>query len=400
MNENFSVGIHDLSFSTSHYVLKHTEFARKFDIDINKYHIGIGQEAMSVPAADEDIVTMAAAAAQPIVERHGAAGIRTILLATETAVDQSKAAGVYVHSLLGLPSSARVVELKQACYSATAALQFAAALVARDPAQRALVIAADIARYDVGSAAEATQGAAAAAMLVTSDPAILRLEPSSGVFAADIMDFWRPNYRSTGVVDGKASITAYLQALEGSWKDYDEQGGRPIDEFAAFLYHQPFTRMAFKAHQHLAHIADLEPSDEILDAVRSSTVYNRVIGNSYTASLYLGLASLLDHGGDLAGQPIALFSYGSGSVAEFFTATVTPGYRHHLRTAANRSVIERRTPIDYPSYLELHERTIPTDGGDHVIRADGSGPFRLAALSGHKRIYQARTKEMCSRAGR
>ncbi|MCM6778677.1 hydroxymethylglutaryl-CoA synthase [Nocardia sp. CDC159] len=391
MHEDFPVGIHDISFATGHYVLEHRELARHTGVDVDKYHLGIGQEAMSLPAADEDIVTMAAAAAWPIIDRHGTAEIRTVLLATETAVDQAKSAGLYVHSLLGLPSAARVLELKQACYGATAALQFAAALVCRDPAQRVLVIATDVAKYDLDSPGEPTQGAAATAMLVTADPAILRLDSPSGLFAADIMDFWRPNYRSTAVVDGKMSVTAYLQAVEGAWKDYVEQGGRPIQEFAAFCYHQPFTKMAFKAHRHLAEFTGLgTESDHIHDAIHSTTIYNRVIGNSYTASLYVGLASLLDHRGDLADRPIALFSYGSGSVAEFFGGTVVPGYRDQMRTAAHRSAIADRRPIDYLGYRSLHEMTLPTDGGDHALVEEALGPFRLAGLSGHKRIYQVR----------
>ena len=86
-----TIGIHDLSVATTHYVLDHATLARHHGVDIDKYHYGIGQEAMSVAAADEDIVTMAAAAAAPILDRHGTNGIRTVLLATESGVDQAKA---------------------------------------------------------------------------------------------------------------------------------------------------------------------------------------------------------------------------------------------------------------------------------------------------------------------
>src|SRR5690625_7366180 len=78
-----------------------------------------------MPAPDEDIVTMAAEAAQTLLERHDATKIRQVLFATESSVDQSKAAGVFVHDLLGLPANVRSIELKQACYSGTAALQMA-----------------------------------------------------------------------------------------------------------------------------------------------------------------------------------------------------------------------------------------------------------------------------------
>ncbi|MFJ9026578.1 hydroxymethylglutaryl-CoA synthase [Streptomyces sp. NPDC102259] len=391
MASALAVGIHDLSFATTEFVLPHTALAAHNGTDIGKYHLGIGQRSMSVPAADEDIVTLGAAAAAPLIARHGSDAIRTVVFATESSIDQAKAAGVYVHSLLGLPSATRVVELKQACYGATAALQFAIGLVHRDPAQRVLVIASDVSKYDLDSPGEATQGAAAVALLVGADPALVRIEEPSGLFTADVMDFWRPNYREAALVDGQESITAYLQAVEGTWKDYVEQGGRKLDEFAAFCYHQPFTKMAYKAHRHLLN-SNGHDTDEARVArdLALTTAYNTVVGNSYTASVYLGLASLLDHADDLSGRAVAFLSYGSGSVAEFFAGTVVPGYRAHLRTQEHREAIDRREILDYARYRALHRRSFPTDGGDHPTPAQTTGRYRLAALRGHKRIYETR----------
>ncbi|MFI8323753.1 hydroxymethylglutaryl-CoA synthase [Streptomyces sp. NPDC085529] len=391
MSSNSSFGIHDLSFATTEYVLSHEALAAYNGTEIGKYHIGIGQRSMSVPAADEDIVTLGATAAAPIIARHGSDRIRTVVFATESSIDQAKSAGVYVHSLLGLSSACRVVELKQACYGATAALQFAIGLVRRDPDQQVLVIASDVSRYELDSPGEATQGAAAVAMLVAADPALVRIENPSGLFTADVMDFWRPNYLTTALVDGQESVQAYLQAVASSWKDYGEQGGRALEEFAAFCYHQPFTKMAYKAHHHLLHHTGHETDKAAIEkAIGQTVAYNATIGNSYTASVYLALAALLDQAGDLTDQPIGFLSYGSGSVAEFFAGTVAPGYREHLRTEANLAAIARREPVDHARYRELHERSFPADGGEHLTPQQTTGPFRLAGLSGHKRIYQAR----------
>ncbi|GAA2346982.1 hydroxymethylglutaryl-CoA synthase [Streptomyces kunmingensis] len=385
------IGIHDLSFATGEFVLEHTALAAHNGTEIGKYHLGIGQESMSVPAADEDIVTMAAAAAAPIVARHGTDRIRTVVLATESSIDQSKSAGVYVHTLLGLQSATRVVELKQACYGATAALQFAIGLVRRDPAQQVLVIASDVSKYELDSPGEATQGAAAVAMLVAADPALVRIEDPSGLYTADVMDFWRPNYREAAIVDGHESISAYLQALEGAWKDYSEHGGRAPQEFAAFCYHQPFTKMATKAHRHMLNYCGLDTDDAAVAAATGpTTAYNRVIGNSYTASVYLGLAALLDGADDLTGRPIGFLSYGSGSVAEFFAGVPVAGYRAHVRTEENHAAIARRRTVSYAEYRELHERSLPVDGGDHATAEQTTGPFRLAGISGHKRLYTRR----------
>ncbi|QBS39525.1 hydroxymethylglutaryl-CoA synthase [Nocardia sp. CS682] len=394
-----AIGIHDLSMATTHYVLDLAVLADRRGQPAEKFTVGLGQESMSFPAGDEDIVTMAAAAAAPIIERHGVDNLSTVLLATESGVDESKAAALYLHRLIGLPSTARVVELKQACYAGTAALQFAAGLVAAEPNRRVLVIVTDIARYEIDSAAEVTQGAAAVAMLISADPAILRMEPVSGIYSEDLMDFWRPTYRSTAIVDGQYSVAAYLKAIEMAWTDYRKQGGRELSEFRAFCYHQPFTKMAYKAHRHLVQLNNAASAeDDIHAAIEHTLTYNRVIGNSYTASMYVGLISLLDHAEDLTDQPIAFISYGSGCVAEYFAATVVPGYRSQLRTAANRAAIERRRTIPYKRYRELHERQIRPDGSDQFTSEENSGAYRLVGHSGHRRIYEMRSAT--SRRGR
>ncbi|MFE3226943.1 hydroxymethylglutaryl-CoA synthase [Nocardia sp. NPDC059228] len=386
----FPIGIHDIALATGHYALDLEELAERHGVDPGKYTVGLGQSTQTVPATDEDIVTMAAAAAKQIMAEHDAGDIRTVLLATETGIDQSKAAAIYVQDLLGLPSSTRAVELKQACYGGTSALHFAAGLVHRDPGHKVLVLASDIAKYDLGSAGEATQGAAAVAMLVSADPAVAVLEPVSGLYTANVQDFWRPNYRSTPMVDGKLSVSLYLEAVEQVWKDYEARGGRAIQDFAAFCYHQPFTRMAYKAHARLLEVHGIDTDNARLDAdLAATTVYNRLVGNSYTASLYVGLMSLLDHAEDLSGRSVGMLSYGSGCVAEFFGLSMVPGYRRRLRTSANQSAIARREPISYERYREIREFELPEDGSPKVLAVDGAGPFRLRAVAEHSRMYEA-----------
>ncbi len=109
------VGIDQISFYTSQYFLDLKTLAEARGVDPEKFYTGIGQEKMSIPPPDEDIVTMAAGAANRLKELGALEGIEALLFATESGIDQSKAAGMFVHGLLGLPERCRVVELKQAC---------------------------------------------------------------------------------------------------------------------------------------------------------------------------------------------------------------------------------------------------------------------------------------------
>lgn len=385
------LGIQDITFATGHYSVDLAELAEAAGIDVNKYYVGIGQEVMSLPAEDEDVVTMAAAAAARLLRDNDAEGLRTLIFATESGIDQSKAAGVYVQELLGLPHQLRVVETKQACYSGAGALQMALGIVARHPEEKVLVVASDVARYDIDSSGEPTQGAAAVAFLVQADPALLVVEPASGVYTVDVPDFWRPNHRTTALVDGKFSVSAYMDSLVGSWEDYRAHGGAEFSQIDAFCYHQPFTKMAVKAHQRLrTHVGQALPKAEVTAELEPTFGYNRVVGNSYTASVFLALLSLLDGDQDLTGRRIGLFSYGSGAVSEFFSATVVPGYAEHLHRAEHAAQLEAREPVDFARYRDLHPGTAvsTTTEAEHPRRT--RGPFRHAGISAGTRRY-ART---------
>jgi len=384
-----SVGIDEISFYTSNYYLDLRTLAEVQGTDPEKYYTGIGQEKMGMAAPDEDIVTMAANAALPLVERVGTDAIGTLLFATETGIDQSKSAGVYVHRLLGLHSNCRVVELKQACYSATAAIQMACALVARKPDSKVMVIASDIARYDLNTPGEATQGCGAVAILISSNPRLVQIDPEVGNYTEDVMDFWRPNYRSTALVDGKYSTKIYLRALKQAWEHFREASALAFSDFSYFCYHLPFSRMAQKAHQQLVKLNKAGLSAEEQDAqIRNTLLYNRIIGNSYTASMYIGLTSLLENTAeDLAGKRIGFFSYGSGCVAEFFSGTVVPGYRDALHGEQHRAMLDARREISHDEYLNLYQQQVPTDGGEHNFPEVTTGRFRLAGIAHHKREY-------------
>ena len=380
-----ATGISAISFYTPHRYIGLDTLAEHHGIDPEKFSKGIGQEKISMPGHDEDIVTMAAEAAKPIIDRHGSEGIDTILFATETGIDQSKSAGIYLHRLLDLPANCRNVELKQACYSATPALQMACSYVARKPESKVLVIASDVARYDLDSSGEATQGAGAVAMLVTANPTILEIGTCAGVFTEDIMDFWRPNDRRTPLFDGKYSTLRYLNAMTEAWKDYQDKGGYTYDTFSHFCYHLPFSRMGEKAHGRLAK-ANKVPVD--MGKALTGMAYNRVVGNSYTASIYLAILSTLENtNANLTGQMIGLFSYGSGATGEFFDAKVVEGYGDHLFTSRHRDILRERVSLSYGEYVTLWNGPTVVNGTSEPLAEASQGRYRLARIDENKRIY-------------
>ena len=386
-----NIGIDKISFYTSHYYVDLKTLAKVRSVDADKYYVGIGQEKMGIPAPDEDVVTLGGSAAYPLMKEGELDDVELLLFANRNRIDQSKAAGIYVHGLLDMPSRCRTVELKQACYSGTAGIQLAIGFVARNPTKKALVICSDIARYELGSPGEATQGCGSVAMLISANPRIMAIEPESGYYTEDVLDFWRPNYRSEALVDGKYSTRVYIHALLESWKQYADLTDRSLIDFDRFCYHIPFTKMAEKAHKKLCRKCKVETSPEQIQLLLNESLhYSRTTGNCYSGSMYVGLTSLLDTAAeDLANKRIGLYSYGSGCVGEFFSGVVQPGYREHLYADQHRNMLENRSELTYQQYEDIYNYSVPTDGGEYVFPQYKTGPYRFSGISQHKREYES-----------
>ena len=228
------------------------------------------------------------------------------------------------------------------------------------------------------------------ALLVSAQPRLIALDTEWGNFTDDVMDFWRPAYRSSACVDGKYSIKVYLHALAEAWRMYAGLNIRRFEEHDRFCYHQPFTRMADKAHLHLARQAgclhglnDLEPQ------IAAGQIYSAESGNCYTGSLYASLASLLDHEDDLAGRRIGLFSYGSGCMGSFFSGTVGEDYRDVRRAPAHAALFAARRRIDVATYEAWHRATLPEDGSKLELPRLSANRFRLTGVEEHRRLYAA-----------
>jgi hydroxymethylglutaryl-CoA synthase len=382
-----NIGIDLISFYTPPFFLSLTDLAAQRKISAEKYTIGIGQDEMSILPPDEDVVTMGANAAQSLLDKVDKTQIKALIFATESGVDQSKSAGMFVHRLLGLSKECRVIEMKQACYSGTFSLRSAMGLISLQKNAKVLVINSDVARYDLNSPGEPTQGCGAVALIVSNNPRLLKVESESAYISEDVMDFWRPNYRSSAIVDGQYSTKIYLKALNECWKKYGELTKRLPEHVHHFCFHLPFTRMAEKALKQLFRCKEEFQSRFIKSS--PGFRYNRVVGNSYTASLYLNLCSLLDCSAEnLEGHRVGLFSYGSGFVAEFFSGVIQAGYGSHLLKDLHSRLISQRKKISYREYLEFYHYALPEQGEVFNVPHFTNGHFRFSGLDNHKRLYE------------
>lgn len=386
------IGIDKIGFYTPHVYVDMEDLAHARDTDPGKFKIGIGQDEMSVAPITQDPVTLAANAALQFLDENDREAIDMVLFGTESGIDHSKAGAVYVKQLLGLKDEVRAVELKQACYGATAALQLAKGHVALHPDKKVLVLASDIARYGLHTAGEVTQGAGAIAMIVAKDPQVLSLEDHSAYITRDIMDFWRPTYSDVALVDGQYSNEQYIAFFNDAWKQYKEKSHHTIEDFTAICFHLPYTKMGLKALRTILEEASEETQARLLTHYDQSIQYGRKVGNIYTASLYLALLSLLEESADLqSGDRIGLFSYGSGAVGEFFTGVLEDNAAEALEKAKHEAMFANRQRITVAQYEALFADTLPTDGSiKEVDVSEDPASVVVTGIKEHMRQYDVK----------
>lgn len=366
------------------------DLAAARDTDPEKLSKGLLLKEQSVAPITEDIVTLAATAADDILTDEDKEAIDMVILATESGIDQSKAAAVFVHGLLDIQPFARSFEMKEACYAATAALDYAKLHVEKFPQSKVLVIASDIAKYGIGTPGEPTQGAGAVAMLISQNPRILSFNDDNVAQTRDVMDFWRPNYATTPFVNGIYSTQQYLDSLKTTWAEYQKRTGLTLTDFASVCFHLPYPKLALKG---LKKILDKSVSEEKKDQLQynfdQSILYSQRVGNIYTGSLFLGLLSLLENRPQLkAGDRIALFSYGSGAVSEIFSANLVPGFEQ-LLDHKRMDKLDQRTVLSVADYERLFYEEVDLDSsGNQVFEPATLQTYALTEIKEHQRTYQ------------
>lgn len=356
-------GIDALSISIPQYYIELAELAAARGIAPEKYQVGLGVQQMTIPASHEDPVTLAVQAARQLLQSSGisAANIGLCMVGTETAVDHAKPISVYVHKLLGLSPQCRTYDIQHACFAGTAGLMTSLDWLksGSNQGKMALVICTDIAHYALHSAAEPTQGAGAVALLISENPRLLTLEVGdTGKYCNEVADFWRPLGQKEAISAGRYSVQCYLEAFTHAYQAWKGVAAQ-TPQLARVCYHLPYPKLAHKAHieRYLLEHSTAELAQQSFAAeVAPSLLFSAQVGNIYTGSLFLALASLLwNEAANLANQRVGFFSYGSGCMAEFFAGQFTTIVAAEVSRQQLDQCFLQRTKLSISEYENLHQ---------------------------------------------
>lgn len=222
---------------------------------------------------NQNVYTMAATAVHRLIENYDIDPDRVgfLGLGTESSTDNS-AGAIIVKGMLDdalksqnlpvLSRNCQVPESKHACLGGVYSMKDALRWLALDnDDQIAIVVAADIASYMLGSSGEPTQGAGAVAMLLERNPHLLEVDVANAGSASAYrgVDFRKPHYRTlrngsgrnappdVPVFNGKYSVSCYLDqtlsALQNMLRKLGVTGVDYYRELEAVFMHRPYQRM-------------------------------------------------------------------------------------------------------------------------------------------------------------
>src|SRR6056300_74096 len=216
------IGIDAIAYYVPQQYLPIEALAEARGIEYAKLNKGLGLTSMSFPDVDEDAASMGANAVVRLFEQEklDPSTVGRLYLGTESALDSAKPTATYILDLVeraladahgeGALRNVDAVDMTFACIGAVDALENACLYIKQHPEKMAIVVAADLAKYDLKYTGEYTQGAGAVALLVRANPAIISLGDAIGVSTKGERDFFKPRRTYT-----KASVLVEAAALLG-----------------------------------------------------------------------------------------------------------------------------------------------------------------------------------------
>jgi hydroxymethylglutaryl-CoA synthase len=295
------------------YRIKVEEIAKVWGADAPSYKRGLMLREKSVPAPDQDVITMSVEASRNAIKRAriDPKQIGAIYIGSESHPYAVKPSGTVVAEAIGATPDIHCADFEFACKAGTEGMFVALSLVEAGKMEYALGIGADTSQGAPGDALEYAASAGAAAFIFGKKDTVAEVEHTCS-FMTDTPDFWRREYmhypRHAGRFTG---MPAYFKHVTGAAKALMDMSGKKPEDFDYAVFHQPNGKFPTTVGKRLG----FKP-----EQIETGLLCPR-LGNTYSGSSPMGLTAVLDVA--KPGQLIFMVSYGSGSGSDGFIYRVT-----------------------------------------------------------------------------
>lgn len=276
----------------------------------------LGVKQKTVPALDEDTVTISTeAAAQAFSRQQKKQDLKkqvgAVFIGSESHPYAVKPSGTVVKQALGLPEATALADLQFACKAGTQALQICAAYAASSLIKAGLAIGADTAQAEPGDALEYTAAAGGAAFIVGQEDLLAKLTASCSI-ASDTPDFWRRPGEAYPQHAGRfTGGPAYFYHIKTATKALLKELGLKPKDIDFCVFHTPNAKFPKRVAKMLGFTQEQLKPSLVVESV----------GNTYAGASMLALAAVLDQAS--ANKKILVTSYGSGAGADSFLFETT-----------------------------------------------------------------------------
>jgi hydroxymethylglutaryl-CoA synthase len=344
------VGIVSYGAYVPRYRITPAEIGRIWGVD----GIGMGKGLMisqkSVPAPDEDVVTISTEAARNMMARVDVdpADIGAVYVGSESHPYAVKPTSTIVAAAIDATPSMTAADLEFACKAGTAGIQICMGLVGSGMVEYGVAIGADTSQGAPGDALEYSASAGGAAYLIGSKKIIAKINKTLS-FTTDTPDFWRREGQPYPSHGGRfTGEPAYFRHVKTASKMMFDAMGTTAADYKYAVFHQPNGKFPTRVAKELGF------SQEQIEA----GLLTPVIGNTYSGAVPLGLASVLDRAEP--GDRIFATAYGSGAGSDSFDITVTDEIKEYRRDAAPTldKILADTVQLDYGTYAKYKGKIV------------------------------------------
>ena len=341
------IGIVSYGTYVPRYRISIAEIALAWKKDPDEVTKALGVIEKSVPGIDEDAVTIAIEAASQSLSlfSKNPNTIEALFVGSESHPYAVNPTSTIVGELLGIGHSYLASDLEFACKAGTAAVQMIAGLVGSGQITYGMAIGSDTAQSKPHDALEYTSASAGVAVILGNVHTIVNLLSYTS-YSSDTPDFWRRDgIRYPSHAGRFTGEPAYFAHVMGAAQRLIEKSKINISDIDHCVFHMPNGKFPREVAKRLG----------FTDKQLSSSLVVDHIGNPYSASSLMGLASVLDTA--KPNQTIFMVSYGSGAGSDAFiwktTKEISPFHRKQKQSGYTiEHQLRSTTDISYTEYLK------------------------------------------------
>jgi len=339
------VGIVSYGAYVPRYRITPEEIGKVWGVDGKAMSKGLMINCKSVPAPDEDTITISVEAARNMMRRCSVnpKDIGALYVGSESHPYAVKPSGTIVAEAIEAAPHLTVADYEFACKAGTAAIQSCMGMVGSGMIKYGVAIGADTSQGAPGDALEFSASAGGAAFLIGSEKMIAKIEHTYS-YTTDTPDFWRREGEMYPRHGGRfTGEPAYFKHVLSGGKGLMERAGTTAKSYTYAVFHQPNGKFPTRVAKQLG-FSDVQIKTGLLAPV---------IGNTYSGAVPLGLSAILDEA--KAGDRIFAVAYGSGAGSDAFDITVTDEIEKYSRSKAP-TFAELNTNLkflDYATYAKF-----------------------------------------------